>query len=111
MEVSDLIYTPAVLTRGTAPCIHELGTRTVSGVGSNCGEMNPVFQEKDNHHTQSLRPLDCTTVHNTDVRYGIIQRAKGRETHLTSQEESEERKDEHLAAFTDYCKTRKRLLS
>ena len=88
-----------------------MGTRTVSGVGSYCGEMNPVFQEEDSHHFQSPRPIDSTSVHNADVRYGIIERAKVRKTHLTSQEESEERKDEHLTTFTDYCKTRKRLLS
>lgn len=105
MEVSDWIYAPAVLTRGTAPGIHgmggRLGTRTLSGVGSYCGEMNPVFQEKDSHHTLSPRPVDSTSVHDADVRYGIIQRAKGRKTHLTSQEDSEERRDEHLATFTD----------
>jgi hypothetical protein len=87
-----------------------LGTRTVSGVGSYCGEMNPVFQEKDSHQTQSPRSIDSTSGHNADFRYGIIQREKGRKTHLTSQEESEERKDEQLATFTDYCKTRKTLM-
>jgi hypothetical protein len=50
MEVSDYIYAPAVSTRGTAPGIRgmggRLGTRTVSGVDSYYGEMNPVFQKK-----------------------------------------------------------------